>query len=201
MNARLNLIKLKTTIAYRNVWQILKNWRNSFGATLIAFAFFELTYWLFNLSVLTTILTSGNVSLLEKIDVLLSPFRAIAATDGYLQVWLMVILSLLQGVNIVLLIYVVRHQKKVDSRLVGGGSLAGLLAVIGLGCPACGTSLLTPLLAVFVSGASVGLEETITNVALPLAIVISVYGMYVLGARIAAIKAENHLYINVNGLQ
>lgn len=166
-------------------------------AVLIAILFFEFMYWAFNFDAFRVIMLSSNVSFTEKLNVLLSPIEAIGAASGVVVVGMMISLSVLQGVNIAALTYIIRHQQKVDSKLLGGGSFVGILALIGLGCPACGTSLITPLIAVFVSGSAVAIAEQITLIALPFAIAMSLYGMYVLGQRLATVRAQQNATMSI----
>ncbi len=155
-----------------------------------AFVFFELIYWLFNTSVLRIVLSSANLNLLEKLHFVVSPLWSLAATNGAYTAGLMIALSLVQGQSLAALAYTLRHQQKFDAAAIGGGSVAGLLAVIGLGCPACGTSLVTPIVAIFVSGSTVALSESITRIALPIALIVGLYGLYAIGLKAATARAS-----------
>ena len=185
-----SLVGLKIKLSVSSFTKLLQNYKYSVFALTVAVVFFEFMYWAFNFDVFRVIMLSSNVSFTEKINVLLSPIEAIGAASGIHVVTMMIVLSVLQGINIAALTYIIRHQQKVDSKLLGGGSFVGILALIGLGCPACGTSLLTPLIAVFVSGSAVAIAEQITLIALPFAIAMSLYGMYVLGQRLATVRAQ-----------
>jgi hypothetical protein len=169
----------------------LSRWRYAVLATLVAILFFEFIFWMFNMPVLTIILTSGNLSIIDKLNVLASPIKSINSISGTFVVVMMLILAVVQGISIAELTYTIRHQKKIDSKLIGGSSLVGLLAIIGLGCPACGTSLLTPIVALFVSSSAVAVSEKITAIALPLAIIIGIYGLYVIGLKAASARAHH----------
>lgn len=189
MRLRFFVVKLK--LSAKTLAWLLAKWRYSLLALTIAFLFFELMYWLFNMSVLGIILGSGNVSFTDKIAVLLSPFHSVAAASGIFLFTLMLLVSLTQGVAIAALTYIFRHQNKIDPSLIGGSSVVSLLALLGLGCPACGTSLLTPLVAVFVSGSAVAISEKIMNVVLPFALTIGIYGLYVVGLKLANVRVTS----------
>ena len=190
MKEKLSFFGIKLKLSAKTVGWVLSRWRYALLALVTAFLFFELIYWMFNLEVLFTILGSSGVSIVEKINVLLSPLGSIAASSGTYVASLMVILSLLQGVNIAVLAFTMRHQQKTDPSLLGGSTFVGLLALIGLGCPACGTSLITPVVALFVSTSAVAISEKIMLVVLPLAIIVGLYGIYVLGLRASSAKAS-----------
>lgn len=198
MNDQFALIKTKIGLSARTVFSIMKKPKYLGLAFLVMIMFFELTYWLFNLNILTKILTSGNITLLEKGEVLLSPIEAIGTTNGSFQVIMMLVLSALQGIMIAALTYVIRNQKTVDAKLIGGSTIAGLLAVIGLGCPSCGTSLITPIVAIFISGSATSVSESITNIALPVAILVALFGLYVIGLRAANVRATTEQVGTVN---
>lgn len=190
MNARLRLFRVKLMLSAKTLGWLLTQWRYALLALCIALLFFEFTYWMFNLSILQLILTSSNLGLLEKLDVLISPVRALSEANGLSTVSLMLLVALVQGVSLSALIYTMRHQQKIDARLLGGSSFAGLLSVIGLGCPSCGTSLLTPIIALFVSaGSATSVSEQLTLYALPLALVVGIFGLYILGLRAATAHA------------
>ena len=192
MRDRANLLWTKLRLAATTIVSILSQWRYLLLACIIAILFFELTYWLFNLPFLGVILASSNVGFGEKLAVLASPFASIAQVSGLYTVILMVLLSLAQGISIAMLAYVVKHQKKLDAELLGGSSLVSLLALVGIGCPACGTSLLTPIVALFVSGSAVALSEKIMVFLLPFALIVGVYGLYAIGLKTATIHRRIH---------
>lgn len=208
MRGRAGFFWVKLRLSTKTVGWLLSQWRYSALALVIALVFFELMYWLFNLSFLGTILASGNVTLVEKLNVLASPVQSIASVSGIQTLLLMLLLSIVQGISIAMLTYVVRHQKKLDAELLGGSSIVGLLAIIGIGCPACGTSLLTPIVALFVSGSAVAVSEKIIIFLLPIALLVGLYGLYAIGLKAAHIRTRVHgsphetlAIVNVNDLQ
>lgn len=190
MKDKLSFFGIKLKLSLQTIGWVLSKWQYALLALATAFLFFELIYWMFNFGVLFTILGSGGVSVAEKINVLMSPIGSIVTSSGAFVASLMVVLSLLQGINIAVLTFTIRHQKKIDPSLLGGSTFVGLLALIGLGCPACGTSLITPVVALFVSTSAVAISEKIMLVILPIAIIIGLYGIYILGLRAATAKAN-----------
>lgn len=185
MKARLAFFVTRYKLSMKNILWLVSQWRYILLAVIAALLFFELIYWLFNASTLWIIMSSPNVSIIEKIQVLLSPFESIGQASGTTLLTMMIGLAILQGISIAALTYVIRRQKKIDDRLIGGSSFITLLAVIGLGCPACGTSLITPIVALFVSGSAVAVSEQIAAVVTPIALLIAAYGVYKLGIQIA----------------
>jgi hypothetical protein len=185
---QLALIKIQLSI--KTVFFVLTRWKYFLLAVGVSFLFFELMYWAFNLNVLFIILSSWKLSIIEKLEVLASP---LFSSSGPTAAILMVVLSAIQGMNISILAYIIRKQKKIDVKLAGESSLIGVLAIIGLGCPSCGTSLITPIVALFMSTSAVAVSEKITAVMLPLAIILGLYGLYSVGIKAANIRSQINL--------
>ncbi len=80
----------------------------------------------------------------------------------------LVLLSLLQGLAVILMVYVWRHKKQdVVLSTASTSTVASALGFVALGCPSCGISLLTPILSA-IAGASAGLLAEKVNVILTL---------------------------------
>ncbi len=188
MKNRYEFLKIKARLSLKTVMWIMSKWRYAIAALLISIFFFELIYWVFNLNIFWSVISSTKISLFDKLSFMASPLESVVQLSGYASAITMMLLSITQGISIAILIFIIRHQKKVDSEMVGRSSLIGILAIIGLGCPACGTSLLTPIIAIFVSGSAVTVSEQITIITLPIALLISIYGLYTLGLKGATVK-------------
>lgn len=189
MNAKTKLLVLKIHIATKNLVWLMTRLNYLILAIGLSLLFFEFVFWMFSLSTLWTLMSSSRLSLADKFDVLFSPFTSLQAQNGMATFVMMILLSIIQGVALAALVYVIRNQPKVDTKLLGGSATVGFLALIGLGCPACGTSLVTPIVAIFVSGSAASVSETITEIALPIAIAVGVYGLYVVGKHVANVRA------------
>jgi hypothetical protein len=188
-NPRLALLQLKAKLAAKTVGAIMAQPQYALMAMLAAWLFFELVYWMFNMSALQAVLASSSVSPGDKVAVLASPFTAIFAASGMFVGAMMVLLAIIQGINIAVLAYIMSQQRTINAKAVSGGSLVGILALVGLGCPACGTSLVTPIVAMVASGSAVAVAESITRIALPVALVAGVAGLYYAGLQAANVRA------------
>lgn len=197
MKARSLLLVTKIKLSTRTIIKIMSKWQYLLLAVFIAFIFFEFIYWLFNFRVLFKIIASNNVTVGEKLAVLASPIESIASTSSIFLLVVMFLLATVQGLSLALLVYVIRHQRKLDDRLIGGSSFVALLAIIGLGCPACGTSLITPIVAIFISGSAIAVSEKITAFATPIALIIGLYGLYIVGLKAANVHARHQSQSNV----
>lgn len=189
MKMRIKLFGMKLKIALQTLAWLFKQPRYIAFAAIISLLFFEFVYWMFNVPLLTTLMASNNLSINDKLALLLGPFTYVQNQNGIVVFSMMIGLALIQGASLAALTFAIRHQPKTDSKLLGGSAVVSLLAVVGLGCPACGTSLITPIVALFISGSAVAVSEQITAFTLPLAIIIGLYGLYVTSLRTSTIKA------------
>jgi len=105
---------------------------------LLALLSFGSTYWnlLFGYS-------DGN--LLSKFFTIRSIFVS-GITD-----WQITLIALLQGITIGTIITTILKQRKIDYETATGSIFTTILVSLGLGCPACGTSLLIPFLSIFLT--------------------------------------------------
>jgi hypothetical protein len=98
----------------------------------------------------------------------------------------------LQGIVIGQIIYILRNQKKLDEKAFGGSAIASAIALFSVGCPSCGTSIITPILSIFVSGASAGLSNTIHQTSVYVGLLFAIYALYTIGQTVAGIHAKNN---------
>lgn len=189
LKLRLALLRAKLKLSCVTILWLFRQWRYILIAAIAALAFFELIYWLFNYDLISLLFFNPVIDFGTKLKVFLSPLTSVSNANGMLATIEMWLIAIIQGVNIALLTYVIRHQRKVSAGTLGGSSFVGLLAIIGLGCPSCGTSLITPVVAIFASSSAAAVSESINAIVLPLAILIGLYGIYVLGIQAANARA------------
>jgi hypothetical protein len=116
------------------------------GAIIASFLAINLVIWSLNLELAQYILTEPSISLADKLQFFSSSVRDIFTTYESNQALGMAIFSVLFGINIALLIYVLRNIGLKKMAKQSGASGAGLVfAVLAGGCVACGTSLLAPI--------------------------------------------------------
>lgn len=137
-------------------------------------------------------LLSGGFAAFNLIGTLGFPDGIKVIWDAFLQTfgvnrnfvdWLSIfLLALLQGILIGLLVTVIKYSKKGtdNSASVQNSGIVAILAVLGSGCPTCGTALLTPILtAIFGSG--VALAGTVSAIITWLAILLALFTLKKLG--------------------
>lgn len=190
MKQRLILFFLKFKISLLAILKTYKNYKYIILSLIIAFLFFEFLYWFLNGQLFMYLMGSGNLSILDKINLITS------TTVGYFQtvsIWqssAVVILSILQGIVIGQIIYILKNQNKLDEKAFGGSAIASVIALFSVGCPSCGTSIITPVLSIFVSGASVGLTDAVHEASIYIGLLFAVYALYSIGQTVAGIHAK-----------
>ncbi len=199
--SRWQFLLAKVKLSARALLWLFSHLRYAAAAALAALFFFEFVYWMLKFSVFWTLMTSPNLTILDKLHQLTGLFTYLTAQNGYLIAGLMVLLAAIQGASLTAVVYAVRHQPKLDETLLGESAVIGFIALVGLGCPACGTSLITPIVALFVSGSAVAVSQVIARILLPLAVLVGLYGLYVVGLRVASIRAhQGNAHLRTNPL-
>ena len=107
-------------------------------------------------------------------------------TNGFL----LLTVSILQGINISLIIYTIKQNKRTGSQIstnksttkaLGGGGIAAIATAIGLGCVPCGTSIILPILSFFFASSVYAVADFASLIVLAIAFVLSCYAIYKLG--------------------
>ncbi len=105
-----------------------------------------------NFSLLKTSLLSPTIGFLDKIKLLFSFYFSITTNFTPVSATYTVLISILFALNISLLVYYIKQRqggiKNIKTGSVSGA--AGLISgVLGIGCAACGTFILSSLLSLF----------------------------------------------------
>lgn len=110
-----------------------------------AFLMAGLVIWSLNLELVLYIFFETPLSFLDKIGFFLEGYRSLFSNLNSLLSVSIVVFATLFGLNIALLVFVLRHIGfSAIPKKSGGGAF--VFAILGGGCIACGTSLLTPIL-------------------------------------------------------
>lgn len=110
-----------------------------------------LAVWLPNFSLLLSYTTSP-ATLFDKVRFLSSAFATLGTAHSLYSALVIVILSVLSGVQIALLVF---YSKRINGAFKGkkrhhvSGYLAVIMGTMGVGCVACGSVILTSILATF----------------------------------------------------
>lgn len=122
-------------------------------AAVLAGLVFTFAAWLPNLKLIREVTFNSNASTVEKINFLYSLLGSIQTNFSAVSASYTIAIAALFGINVALLVYYFRTRRVAQSlsgaTLSAGGLISG---VFGIGCAACGTFLLTSLLALFGAG-------------------------------------------------
>lgn len=120
-------------------------------AVLIATTVFVFAVLLPNFKLIAVVFTSETVTLLDKAALVLNLLGSIQTNFTMLSASTILLVSVLFGVQFSLLMYYIKRVRTgVKIGRVGASGLGGLVSgMFGIGCAACGTFVLTSLLALF----------------------------------------------------
>ena len=132
---------------------VLKKPKYLLTATVVSVLVFTFAIWLPNFSLLSQVLhpdSAGSVT--EKANFVWSLYGSIGTNFTLVSASYTVVIAVLFGVNISLLAYYITRMRG-GVRAVSSTSAAGIgglvSGIFGIGCAACGTFILTSVLAVF----------------------------------------------------
>lgn len=101
--------------------------------------------WLPNLSLIRKILASPSLDFSDKIGFLGSLLLGISTNHSLFSASILISISILFGLNVAMLVFYVRSRRSPSSREAAVG-IGGLVAgILGMGCAACGSIVLTSL--------------------------------------------------------
>jgi len=180
-------LKLRLRIASRGVFWVLKSPLYLLLSITVASITLGIILWSLNLDLLRYILFEAPLGLFDKFDFVIEIYGGIATNYENFQSFIMVIFSVLFGINMAVLVYVVRAGQRdaVKSKSSVGGLTA---AIIGGGCIACGTSIITPIVASFGATATVGLNNAIGTFVNIIGVAFISYSLIGLGQRAATLS-------------
>ena len=128
-------------------------------AAPITFAVLAFAVWLPNWRLLHTVfLTSHDVAFTDATKVAFGLFGSLGTNFTTVSLTYTILIAILFGMNIAMLVFYVRKRK---ASLQGKGAVAGVgglvAGIFGIGCAACGTFLLSAILALVGAGGIVAL--------------------------------------------
>lgn len=150
--------------------------------------FYEFIFWFLNLGLLQYLLTTPFLSIGDKLQMLIGSYSGVFTSPLSPLAITLFAVSIFQGVAIAALFYSIRKERAMQRGFLksfGGTGIAGVLSVLGLGCAACGTSLVTPILTFFFATSSVALAEEVGFYSAILALVVSVITVYLSGLKLS----------------
>ncbi len=124
------------------------------GSIGVALAVLSVALLLPNKEVLWQVFSSSAVTLVVKLNLLLSLYGSLFTNYSFFSISSLVITAVLFGINVAFLAYYIRRrQQKAKNTSTHLASIGGLIsAALGIGCAACGSIVLTAALGLFGSG-------------------------------------------------
>lgn len=155
---------------------VFKEWTYIVIAVAVALVVFVFATWLANLGLIWKITVSPSVPLLDKVKILANLVGSIRTNFTIFSALNTIAIAVLFGLNAAMVTYYVKLQKRLSMQTGQATAAAGLGGLasgfIGIGCAACGTFVLGPILS-FVGAAGLiallpfgGQEFTLIGVAL-----------------------------------
>lgn len=134
--------------------RVFRHVRYIVGATGVAFMVLSAALLLPNYTTLVQILFSGSVSFVSKVSFVLSLYASLLTNFTVFSALYLILVSVLFGINIALLtFYIRRRQERSHNTTAHLASIGGIIsAVLGIGCAACGSVVLTAVLSLFGAG-------------------------------------------------
>lgn len=115
-----------------------------------SFVTFAFATWLPNVRLIATIISSPNASFSQKIGIPLSLLGSIGTNFTPLSASYTVAIAILFGVNLALVVYFLKRRiTEVKQGEIATGIFGIASGVVGMGCAACGSLLLTSILSLF----------------------------------------------------
>lgn len=160
-----------------------------FLAAGVSIVFYELIFWFLNLGLLQYLLTSQFLTIGDKFNMLIGSYSGIFTVPLSPLALTLFAVSIFQGVAVAALAYSIGKERSMRQGILrdfGGTGIAGALSVLGLGCAACGTSLVTPILTFFFATSSVAVAEEVGLYSAVLALVVSLITVYLTGLKLSS---------------
>lgn len=117
------------------------------GAATLALTAFVFAVLLPNLALLNDVVLGSSASLQTKINLTLSLLGGINTNFSTLSAIYTILIVVLVGVNAVMIVYLVRKRKGLGQKGMATGVGGVASGALGVGCAACGSFLLSTILA------------------------------------------------------
>lgn len=115
--------------------------------SVVVFAF---AVWLPNIPLIVAVMGHSGVSFLQKIDLPISLLGSIATNFTLLSASYTIAIAILFGINLAMIVYFLRRRiAEVKHSGIATGFFGLTSGVVGMGCAACGSFLLTSTFSLF----------------------------------------------------
>ncbi|MCA9353929.1 MAG: hypothetical protein KC877_00230 [Candidatus Kaiserbacteria bacterium] len=132
--------------------RVFRHRRYVFGAALVAFAVLTAGVMLPNWGILVQILFSGSIGLGAKLSFVFSLYGSIFTNFTVFSALYLLLIAVLFGINVGILTFYIRRRqtKRTEGAAAHLASIGGIVsAMLGIGCAACGSVVITAVLGLF----------------------------------------------------
>ena len=132
--------------------RVFSAWQYSVLAIFIAWAVFTFAVFFANIQLLIILLREEGLVWSKKLEFVYGLYGTIATNFTVLSAITTVGISILIGMNVALLVFYIKRRQKTtpaNTKTASAGFLGLVSAVFGIGCAACGSVILSGLLASF----------------------------------------------------
>jgi hypothetical protein len=167
--------------------RVYKNWYSVPITLVTAFFYLYLVIGIQTIGNSATILFSTKTSTQSKADVIISPVLAMGSFFHFtINSILTVTVAILLGVLLTIVLYIkffgakeiaMNTVCKISKDTKATGGISAVIAFLGVGCVPCHTAVLSPLVALLVTGGSVFVTNVIQNAILAIAVILTVYAI------------------------
>ena len=121
---------------------------------ITALIVFTLAVWLPNFRIIIQVVTSSTANFTDKWNILAGLFGSIKTNFTLISASYTIAIAVLFGINVAMIVYYMRRNKDMSNKAgVTGAGFGGIVSgFFGIGCAACGTLVLGPLLALIGAG-------------------------------------------------
>lgn len=131
-------------IAFQTVFQSKKN---IVLALILALVVLLFSIWLPNLELVGKTILSSKLDFEEKLLFLFSSLAMLKSNFSLFSASLTILISILFGINVVLIVSYFRIRKQIANQKILGTSFLGIFSgFLGIGCAACGSVILSSIL-------------------------------------------------------
>ena len=180
-------LKIRIKNSLSGFGTVMKQPKSIVIAFLVSFFMSGFIIWSLNFDLVKYILFEAPITAGEKARIFWDVQTGIYSAYRVSQASGIIVFSLLFGVNIAMITYVLKHGgfRSIPKKSGGGGLL---LALLSGGCVACGTSILAPVFATLGATSSTFVSN-ISNILNWVGSILIIYSIYKLGGVINNIKS------------
>lgn len=122
------------------------------SAAIISLATFAFAVLLPNFALLNEVVLGSSAPIATKLNLTLSLLGGIRTNFSVLSATYTILIAILVGINAVMIVYLLRKRAAIGQKSVAFGVSGVASGALGVGCAACGSFLLSTILASFGAG-------------------------------------------------